>query len=154
MRRLWSNAFLSQQWNFSSFCGNFSVLFSVVALALLLTCKFLTQDNKPWNNTKFIKLHHPKFWKASPFCHVLCLVLKTICSYHDNSGPHWKSLSVSFWHGFYLHMLQTALLLNRLVVILPVTDWDNWCDNDYNFLIPGESGHAQLCAAEFSCSLL
>lgn len=51
-------------------------------------------------------------------------------------------------------MLQTALLLNRLFIIFPVTDLDNWCDNSYNFLTPGKSGYAQLYAAEFACSLV
>lgn len=60
----------------------------------------------------------------------------------------------SFWLGFYLHMLQTALLLNRLLVVLPVTELDGWCENSYNFLIPGNSGHEQLCIALYFCVLL
>lgn len=149
---LWSNASLFWKLVFSYLWKCLTFLSD--GFALFLLCKFLAQDNKIWSERQFIKLlRHPKFCKALPFCYVLCSILKKCC-YHDNSCPHWKSIIRSFWLGFYLHVLQTALLLNRLLVVLPVTELGGWCDNSYNFLIAGKSSHEQLCIALYFCVLL
>lgn len=79
---------------------------------------------------------HLKFGKVSLFCNVLLffgfrfwLVFFWVFSYQDNFYPHWNTVTGSSWHGLYSHVLQGALLLNRLLIILPVTCWDNWCDS-------------------------
>lgn len=151
---LWSNASLF--WKLIFTYLRKCLAFLSDGFALFLICKFLTQDNKILSEGQFTKLlHHPKFCKALPFCYVLCSVWKKKKVLLPRQLlPTLEIHYRSFWLGFYLHMLQTALLLNRLLVVLPVTELDGWCENSYNFLIPGNSGHEQLCIALYFCVLL